>query len=242
MIAAGRRLGFKRSPWAALLLMCGTGMVACSAPPHAEHAAGDARDEAWSLERRLGDERVILSGRIDTDAFALDPVIVTTGPSDPDPSALEPEAPYRLRGFDDAGTELFDRRFGAAALVGVSAGPARRFMFVVDVPGGAAQLARVELTAADGRRRVREARVSPAGLSAALERGEGLAVESRATGAVSIRWDSTRFVLLHVHDAQTGMALGAGRAGELVVSTDEMALDIAVSDGVRSGAVRVRAR
>jgi len=242
LIAAGRRPRFKRSPWVALVLACGAGITACSTPPHAGHAAADMHDDAWLVEHRLEDERVILSGRIDTGVFALDPVMVTAGSGDPGPSALESEGPYRLRGFDDAGAELFDRRFGPAALVAVSAGPTRRFMFVVNVPGGAAQLARVELTAADGRRWVREARVSPAGLSAALERGEGLAVESRATGAVSIRWDSTRFVLLHVHDAQTGMALGAGRAGELVVSTDEMALDIAVSDGVRSGAVRVRAR
>ncbi|NGX14858.1 hypothetical protein [Wenzhouxiangella sp. XN24] len=243
MIPAARcRPGFKRSPWAALLLASGIGLAACNAPPHGEHAAGTMSDDAWSLERRLGDERVMLSGRIDTEAFGLDPVVVTAGPSDPDPSALESAAPYRLRGFDDAGAELFAMRFGAAALVAVSPGPARRFMFVAEVPGGAAQLARVELTAADGRQWAREARLSRAGLEAALERGEGLSVEGRPGDAVGIRWDPGRFVLLHVHDAKTGLALGAGRAGELVVSTEAMALDIAVSDGVRSGAVRMRAR
>lgn len=199
---------------------------------------------AWSVEHPLPADRVVLRGRIDADAFMLEPVIAAAGTpeSDPDPDSTVHDGPYRVRGFDDAGVELFDRPFGEALLAAVSPGSARHFMLVLDVPGGGTRLARVELSAADGRRFVREARMSSADLADVLERGEGLAVGRLPDGAVRVRWDPARFVLLQLHHSQTGLALGVGRDGEIVVATDATALDITLSDGVRSGATRLSAR
>jgi len=242
VIAAGRRPCLNRRPWAAIVLTCAAGIGACSAPPYAEHAAERPPLDTWSVERRLPDDRVVLTGRIDANVFALDPVIVTTAPADPAGHDRVLGGPYQVRGFDDAGVELFSRRFDDAALVAVSSGGGRHFMFVVDVPGGAARLGRITLTAADGRDFVRAARISSAELAAVLERGEGLAVERLAEGAVRVQWDAARFVVLRLHHARTGVALGVGRDGDIAVETEAGTLDLVLSDGVRSGATRVSAR
>ena len=222
-----RRRGPRRACGAPLLALAALGAAGCQAP------VGDEPPATRSAQP-LAHEAVLLRGWIGEQAADLEPVLPTAAaPSLQDGGA----GPFRLSGFDDAGRLLFELRFGEEALASVPGRPGHHFMLVAAVgAGGASALATLELDAAQGRTAVQQARWPAETLQAALAE-----VQPSADGQGSwrVRWDAGRFALLQLRDPASGAILALDRDGEVSVAAEGAALEVALSDGVRSAAALV---
>ncbi|NHA15879.1 hypothetical protein [Thioalkalivibrio sp. XN279] len=182
------------------------------------------------MSRILERDAVLVRGWLGEADACLEPVIpLATAPA----SAGEAAGPYRLRGFADNDEALFDVRLGEAGLVAVAGQAQRQFAAAVLLnPGGAQALARVVLEAGETsvtRRAVRTA----AELRAALA---GVQISTLPDGRTGVRWDADQFALLQLSDPATGSVLALDRDGEVTVTAPHGALEVALSDGVRSAA------
>ncbi|HET6779203.1 MAG TPA: hypothetical protein VFH26_09965, partial [Gemmatimonadales bacterium] len=83
--------------------------------------------------------------------------------------------------------------------------------------------------------------VSSPGPLAQLRAGSAAeAIMARRDGAnVSLRWDAARYPMIMIRDPDSGEVLSFGRGGAAVVRSGKAALDVDVSDGVRSQRVRL---
>jgi hypothetical protein len=179
---------------------------------------------------------VLVSGWIGATDLGLEPVLAT----DAAPTELAPaEGPYRMRGTNDEGETQFDVAFDEGAMASISGGKTRHFAFVVPVPGGSLAVARIELEAADGRRLVHEARLSPSAMREAAADSQ-LTMERPSGDALRVRWDAGHFPLVQLRDPHTGTVLAVGRDGELLFPGGHVELEVMLSDGVRSAVTRAR--
>jgi len=195
-----------------------------------EEVVEEARDR-----RPIKYDAVLLRGWIGDAAADLEPVIPTAArPSFSDAGA----GPYRLRGLDDAGELLFELRFGEESLASMAGRPGHHFMLVAPVgAGGSLALAAIELDAGNGRAVARRARGSAAAL---LDGLRSVQLAASGDGAVLLQWDAGQFELLQLRDSASGAILALDRDGEVSVRPVGGALDVALSDGVRSAAARFR--
>jgi hypothetical protein len=234
----GVAIGAARRTAVAALTLC---MTACASngssgsAPAQVAADADAHDGTAAADRTL-----LVSGRITQHGVVLEPALLIAAP------ASLPDAPggHRLLGLDAAGSSVFDVAFEGVAVADAS-GPAgeEHFTFAIPLsPADAARLHTIELRAADGRRTARTAALTAADVTALLEPADAVTAERLADGRVRIRWDGVRFPLVLVRDPATGGVLGFGRAGEAVLAADATSLDVILSEGVRSGRVRVLVR
>jgi hypothetical protein len=154
--------------------------------------------------------------------LVLEPAFeVETQPVLPDRSG-----PYRLRGYDAAGTLLFSYGFAPDEVDHIPGSAS----FSYAIPARIAQperLMRLELTGPEGTvgRRSRAARPS--------EPQPRVGIRSVARG-VGLDWDASEHPAALVRDSRTGQVLSIARGGKVVLPTDGRPIDVLLSDGVRS--------
>lgn len=183
---------------------------------------------------------VLLRGRVSPETMELDPVIVVSGAAAP---AAGRASTYLLRGFSAAGAVMFEVGLDAGELGSLPGREAQHFMAAAPVgPGGAMELERVELHGADGRLLERHARIDASAMVDALREGTALAVTSLGGDRIRLEWDPETFPLVQVRDPGRGYVLAVGRNGVIELSTDAEAIEVAVSEGVRSTAYRYALR
>ncbi len=210
----------------------------CAPPTIAPGDAATAR--VLPPPELLRHDAVLVRGWIGSAELGLEPILVTEAR----PSTFEaPAGRYRLRGFDDEGAVRFELRFDDEALASISGREGHHFMFVIPVgAGGSLALSRVELDAGAGRTLVREARLSADAMRAAFGDDAALTVTRPRPGELRVRWDAERFPLLQLRDPESGAILALVRHGEITLDTGLAELELALSEGVRSGAARMRPR
>jgi hypothetical protein len=135
--------------------------------------------------------------------------------------------PYVLEGLDAAGGRLFSYAFDGDRVADLE-GDERHFAFVLPMQGRAA-LARLQVRGAAERR------------AAAAGVPDG-AVARRAGRGATVTWDASAYPMALVRDATTGAILSLARGGRVALPEAGAALDVTLSDGVRSRAVRLSAR
>jgi hypothetical protein len=200
--------------------------------------ANDAGDEAASPRPAPGAgaaalPSLLLSGRISAEQVVLEPALRL------DAAAALPAGDagrHRLVGTDAAGAPLFDFRFDGTPVADAPRAE-EHFTFVVPLDEAAqAALVEIELRTGDGRRAAQRATLSAAALRAEIDHPGALTATRTGTGTgdVRLRWDGARFPLVAVRDPATRSLLTFGRDGEAAVRTDLPALEVIVSDGVRS--------
>jgi len=140
---------------------------------------------------------------------------------------------HRLLGFGEGGDTLADVRFDAETVAATDGDPDEyHFSFAIDISGGALQTVAIHL--ADGRSLMREARLSSREMLDALAVPGAMAVERDIAGRATVRWDADRFPAVVILNPGTGRILSFARGGEIEVSTDAEAIEVIVSEGVRS--------
>lgn len=201
-------------------------VAACARQP-----ATDGPGPAIQVVRQ---DAVMVGGWVSDADAALEAVLPAAGPA---PAGNDTPAPYRLRGLGDDGALLFDLSFGEESLATVPGQPIRRFMLLAPAgDAGATGLAALELDAGDGLAVTRTAAVSADDLVAALTGGETVRVAAMPGDRVRVRWDVGPVVVLRLSDPATGAVLAIDRDGEVIVAAPAGALEVAISDGVRSAA------
>jgi hypothetical protein len=200
--------------------------------------ANDTPDEAASPRPSPGSPApasspsLLVSGRITPERVVLEPALRLDAPAS---VPGEAGGAHRLRGTDAGGAALFEFRFDAAP-VADAPGREEHFAFAVPLAEAAlAALAVIEVRLADGRRAERRATLGAAELRAVLAAPGAVTAMRGAAGEVRLRWDGGRFPLVAVRDPATRAILTFGRGGEATVRTELGALEVVVSDGVRSG-------
>jgi hypothetical protein len=176
------------------------------------------------------EQTVLVWGRVEAGQLILEPAFnITTRPQLP----TEP-GPYRIEGYSAGGALLFSLSF-AGQEVGDGNPGDRHFAYAVPVQWRADQaLAEVRLNGPQGQvvRRAGEVR---------LDTGADVTVtEGRdAAGRPVLRWDPGVYSMAIAKDAETGEIVSFARNGELPVPSTSAAIDVLVSDGVRSASRRV---
>ncbi|MGK7313201.1 MAG: M66 family metalloprotease [Candidatus Longimicrobiales bacterium M2_2A_002] len=133
---------------------------------------------------------------------------------------------YTLEGMDATGAVLFALSFEPRPLDHGGA------LFSAAIPSRIAQTDRLATLRVRGPEGTAEQTrrggpgVTPPGISVATEAGPG--------GAVAARWDAGAYPLAVVRDRTTGRIVAMGRSGRLELAGGAEALDVTLSDGVRS--------
>lgn len=200
--------------------------------------AGDLEPDATDPASHAAVHAVQVRGRIAADDLTIEPVLGTR--------ARRPVPPtdggaHRLRGVDDDGATLFDFRFDGGPVVDLPTGSEEHFQFVIDLgSGGALRLARIELLSGDGRQAYRQARLSGPALTDTIAAEGTFRLEPLDDGdRVRIRWDTGLFPLVMVQDPDTHRVLALGHDGDVTFIRAGRRFDVIVSEGVRSGALRI---
>lgn len=176
---------------------------------------------------------LLVWGRIGPNGLVLEPSFEI----DVRPSLPERAGPFRLRGTDAAGRELFNFSFAGAEIDHLPGH--RHFAFVVPLPAGDARPAAIRLTA-NGRETVRHASALPGPLGNAPITPAGARL-GRIDGARSrLEWDVRTHPMALVRDPATGDILSFARGGGLDIALPGSELDVTFSDGVSSVRQRVR--
>jgi len=209
-------------PWCIAVL---TLLAACAVVQ--DGAQADAGQD-WRTAADDG-SGTLVRGRITADTLVLEPLLVL--PQMPATPLRNDQ--HRLLGFGEEGDTLVDVRFDGEPVAAAGGDPGEHhFSFAIDTPGGALQA--VEIHLADGRFLRREASLSSREMLDALAVPGAMAVERDTAGRALVRWDASRFPAIAILDPGSGRILTFARGGEIQVSTDEEAIDIVVSEGVRS--------
>jgi hypothetical protein len=217
--------------WIGLSTMLALG--ACSAAPAGGDLPGGVSRAADAPPPAV--PSLLLRGRITRDALVLEPLFRVDAPAS---RRVAAEGGHRVIGFDAGGRVLFDERLETAAPAGMPG--EEHFSLVLPLPEEQeSRIARVEVRSADGRRTSREARLSSDQLQRILEDPNTTHAERRADGYLRIRWAGDRLPYLLVRDVGTGALLSFATGSETVVATNAISVDLVLSDGVRSGSVRI---
>lgn len=232
---AGRPAGISRPAAATLCALFFAG--GCAPPAPAPDVVTDLAPQAPELVLH---DAVLVRGWIGGSGLELEPVLVTDAP----PGTFDTDSGrYRLRGFDADGAVRFDVRFDDEALTSITGREGHHFMLVVPVgEGGSLALSRVELDVGNGRVLVHEARLPADAVRAALGSGEAVTITRPRSGEFRVQWDAERFPLLQLRDPESGAILALARHGDITIGTERAELELALSEGVRSGAARMRPR
>jgi hypothetical protein len=194
-------------------------------------AATDAPATAFSATQPV--PALLVWGWLRGDELVLRPAFhVVTRPALPDhPGSTT------IEGVDALGITVFSLSFDPVAVADV-ASDERHFAFAVPLDATrAARLATIRLRAAGRQVQTRAAGGPPAGVPATPP-------SARRTGptTVELRWDAAASPAALVRDPATGNVLSFAHGGTATIITAAAALDVVLSDGVRSTTVRVEAR
>jgi hypothetical protein len=142
--------------------------------------------------------------------------------------------PYSISAVSDDGGRLFELAFDAE-VVADDPHDGRMFAFAVPLdPSAAARLAMLRLAGPAG-----EAVIAPAAAAlAGPAPADSVRVERSAEG-LALHWDPTVHPMIMIRDSETGQVLSFARGGEARVVTGKPAVELVVSDGLRSTAKRV---
>jgi hypothetical protein len=164
---------------------------------------------------------LLVWGRIDDGAVTLEPAFEVTAPT----RLPAGRGAYALEALDAAGRTVFAASFDGDPVADL-AGDVRHFAFVVPrsrLGGGAARL-QVRGGFAVAAREGRGPRTAGAVADAAREAGD----------RVRLRWDAEAYPMALVRDAASGEILSFARGGDVALVSGAAALDVTLSDGVRS--------
>lgn len=177
---------------------------------------------ATARRRQAPEERsLVLWGRVERDSLVLEPAYeAVTRPSLP-----SEDGPYRIRGLDSAGRELFSLSFRGDRVDHLP--DVRHFTFAVPVD-------RVRPS------ELHRLRLEAPGLPAAVVRRPSAAADLRSgdlrarsvDGRVRLTWDGARFPLAVVRDPRTDRIMAFGRSGSTLLRTDAGSLNVTLSAGV----------
>ncbi len=176
-------------------------------------------------------ERCLLVwGRIINGRPVLEPAFeIVTRPSLP----ARP-GPYTVEGVGRDGSRIFSLSFDARE-VEDGRGGARQFAFAVPLRGASAEaVGTLALSGPAGRIVASRAAARP-GVNRAAPPVEA----HRVADGVALRWDASAHPMVMVRDPDTGEIVSFARGGTASVATGKAALDLVVSDGVGSQALRV---
>jgi hypothetical protein len=174
---------------------------------------------------------LLIWGRIGASGAVLEPAFEVEAP----PLLPTRSGPYRVRGLDDQGRELFSVPFQGAELP-AEAGGGHHFAMVLPLDRFDRDALRtVQL---DGRS-VQVARTVPTAGGPGLDQ---LSAGSTAAGETTLRWNAERFPMALVRDATTGRIVSFARGGEVRLPAVGPDLEVSFSNGVRSHARRLRVR
>ena len=173
---------------------------------------------------------VIVWGRVHGSDLVLEPAFETTAR----PRRPEGRGDYTLEGLDESGGRVFAYGFDGAEIADGTRGD-RSFAFAIPV----SEIDRARLHAlrvsGKGAMAEREGRIIAAAERAGAARAESkLSARASGGGATSVTWDAASYPLAVVKDARTGEILSLARGGSVRVRAKGAALDVTLSDGVRS--------
>lgn len=182
---------------------------------------------------------LLMRGRILSDTVVLEPVFLLDSAR---AAGTSSGARHRLVGLDREGAVLFETGVEG---VGVADAQAAEEHFQALLPTSereAARLHAVELRTADGRTARRTATLSAEELREALAAEDVLTARRTDGGRVILTWPAEVFPGLLVRDPQTRQVLAFARGGSVTLGTEREALEVVVSDGVRSASRIVEVR
>lgn len=197
------------------------------------NAVLDYRAGSSPAEGSVGGEQrcLLIWGRIENGRAILEPAfeVVTR------PMPHHGGGPYSVAGYSADGGRLFEVSFDAVPVADDRRG-GKDFAFAVPLDDAVA--ARLESL------RLAGAGILPAAASRSVEsRLAGAAADSviiRPTaGGAALQWDAAAHPMIMVRDPDTGEVLSFARGGRVEVQTGKRALDLVVSDGVRSRHTRL---
>jgi hypothetical protein len=142
--------------------------------------------------------------------------------------------PYTIEARADDGSSLFAHSFSPAEVADL---PGSHQSFAFAIPLAPAQAAR--LTSLRLRGHGHEAVLSAARASAAAQSSAGPTLRRAAAGKVALRWDHRVYPMVMVRDAETGETMSLADGGSVELPTSKKAVDLVLSDGVRSVLKRV---
>ncbi|MEZ4389243.1 MAG: M66 family metalloprotease [Candidatus Krumholzibacteriia bacterium] len=173
---------------------------------------------------------LLVWGRRSAGRLILEPALVITAR----PSTPTAAGPYRIVARDAAGRELIAIGFAMPEVADLP-GDDSAFAFTLPLPAAKrAELAELELAGPEGR--------AVTSRSQAAKAGRGPSAPSlRRAGDLRLDWNAADHPLLMVRRSADGMVLAVLRGGRGTVRTAPGALDLVLSDGVRSETVRVTA-
>jgi hypothetical protein len=211
----------------------GTGGIASSGPEAG--SSGGALDRAPTAAASHG---LLIWGRVGSSGAVLNPAFRLEAP----PSLPREGGPHTLRGLAADGRELFRLSFEGDRPDHTLDPRERHFgVFVPLSPAEANALERIELDSPLGRAVQVTAPVRLPHVPEPELRDPEVTLDPLGDGRVRLRWNGERFPMAMLRDPATGLVVGFARDGSMVLPGGRgEALDVILSDGVRSGPARQR--
>jgi hypothetical protein len=168
---------------------------------------------------------LLVWGRIGKAGVVLEPAFEINAR----PSLPTKRGPYRLRGLDGAGRELFDFSFEAAQ---IDHAPSEKgFAFVVPLSSTAKPASiRLSTNVGEVTRRRMTMVVSPGDPTTGLTAPRLQTIGRRAR----LEWNTSSYPMALIRDRRTGQILSFARGGKVEVGRPASDLEIVFSDGVSS--------
>lgn len=179
-------------------------------------------------------EVLLVWGQMSKDGLVLEPAFTLQAPS----VLPAQDGPYRLRGRDEAGADLFSLSFAGTP---VAHGPDGGRSFVFAIPADRAQIDRLhelEFTGPTGAAK-RKALSDP---KLVAPQPKLSPVPSSAIDGVAFEWSRERHAAVLIRDAQTGQVLALSRDGRTSLPEGVREVDASFSNGVRSTTSRLTLR
>lgn len=133
---------------------------------------------------------------------------------------------YTVAGYDASGTRLWSFSFDPEGVADAKRGERH---FSLAIPADVAQPGRLASIRLEGRGRSDERRRRPAAATAPSPSARWY-----ARGRARIRWDADAYPMALVRDAATGEVLALARGGDIEVRARGRAVEVVLSEGVRS--------
>jgi hypothetical protein len=178
-------------------------------------------------------ESILVWGRIEADSVILEPAVELRAIPTRRPAGGDHEVIIR----DAAGASLHSIRFTPEE-VADGTRTARHFAFIVAKSTfGGREPGALELRSPGRRRALIEARPTAGGVSTAAAPAPTLT--RRQAGRLEVRWDAARHPIAVIRSARTGEILSFARGGAASIISNDLTVDVGLSDGIRTTNVRL---
>ncbi len=172
---------------------------------------------------------LIVWGSVRDDAIRLEPSFVAPAPALPSEPSSGAGGRFFLSVGGSGATPLAQFRFDPVEID--HAAGIRHFLFAIPFPAN--QLSGLSLVSVSGAG-LRAERTAPL-----VGSPPSIRVESAGSATLRLRWDGETFPLLVIRDPRDGRILQLAQGGTALIARGPLALDLTVSDGVRSTVLRV---